>query len=283
MPLGSKYLQWEQRGSVVCVTLDRPERRNAMTVNMYLGIRRAVRLLESSEDLAALIITGSGDSFCTGGEMGGRHDDGGDDALATLGHDITPFEAIRNCHKPVVAMVNGAAQGGGCILALVSDVAVVSEDVRFRIPEVLRGVADSWYASYLPAHIGLARARDLVLTGRPFDALEAAAMGLVARVVPSDELESVTWEVVGDLVPRRAAGSLAGEANAERPLRERRRHDVPSHRAGSGGQGGVRRLRREALAVVGAGGVSHRAPVRRGDAWRDYGGARSASGWRGSL
>jgi enoyl-CoA hydratase/carnithine racemase len=200
VPLGSKYLQWEQRGSVACVTLDRPERRNAMTVNMYLGIRRAVRLLESSEDLAALIITGSGDSFCTGGEMSGRHDDGGDDALETLGHDITPFEAIRNCHKPVVTMVNGAAQGGGCLLALVADVAVVSEDVQFRIPEVLRGVADSWYASYLPAHIGLARARDLVLTGRRFDALEAAAMGLVARVVPSDELEAVTWEVVGDLV-----------------------------------------------------------------------------------
>lgn len=171
-----------------------------MTVNMYLGLRRAIRILETTGDLSALVITGSGESFCTGGEMAGEHDDGGDEAFATYGHDVTPFEAIRNCHKPVVAMVNGMAQGGGCILALVADVAVVSDRARFRIPEVLRGIADAWYAAYLPAHIGLARARDLMLTARRFDAAEAVAMGLVARVVPHDELEPATRDVVADLV-----------------------------------------------------------------------------------
>jgi enoyl-CoA hydratase/carnithine racemase len=206
--LGSKYLRFEQRGSVGYVTIDRPERRNAMTTNMYLGVRRAVRRLEDSADLAAIVLTGSGDTFCVGGDMTRTEEPGGQEALDTFGPDLTPFEAIRNCPKPVVAMVNGLCMGGGLILALASDVAVVSERARFRIPEVMRGITDSWYAAYVPAHVGVARARDLMLRSRPFDAHEAVAMGLVAQVVPHDELEAATQEVVGDLV-RAAPGARA--------------------------------------------------------------------------
>jgi hypothetical protein len=74
--LGSRSLHWERRGSVAWITIDRPERRNALTGNMYFGIRRAVDRLNSSRSLHALVITGTGDVFAPGGELGGVHDDG---------------------------------------------------------------------------------------------------------------------------------------------------------------------------------------------------------------
>jgi enoyl-CoA hydratase/carnithine racemase len=77
---------------------------------------------------------------------------------------------------------------------------VVSDRARFRIPEVVRGVPDPWYAAYVPAHVGVARARDLMLRARPFGAEEAVRIGLVAQVVPHDDLERATEDVVGDLV-----------------------------------------------------------------------------------
>jgi enoyl-CoA hydratase/carnithine racemase len=107
---------------------------------------------------------------------------------------VLPFEAIRNSAAPVVAAVNGICQGGGLLIAMLSDVAVASERATFRAPELLRGIADTGYAAYLPPHVGLANARDLLLTGRTLDAAEALRMGLVARVVPHERLreEAVT-------------------------------------------------------------------------------------------
>jgi enoyl-CoA hydratase len=109
--------------------------------------------------------------------------------------DVTPFEAVRHSAAPVVAAVNGICQGGGLLIAMLCDVAVVSERAAFRAPELLRGIADAGYAAYLPPHIGIARARDLLFTGRTLDAREAVAIGLVARVVPHEQLADAAREV----------------------------------------------------------------------------------------
>src|SRR3954447_21280131 len=93
--LGSRFLRWERRGSVAWVTIKRPERRNALTANMYFGIRRAVDRLNASRSLSALVITGTGDVFAPGGELGGQHDDGDVNYGALLGTGVVPFEAIR--------------------------------------------------------------------------------------------------------------------------------------------------------------------------------------------
>ncbi len=93
--------------------------------------------------------------------------------------DTTPFEAIRNSRKPIVSAVNGICQGGGLLMAMLSDVTVASEETTFRAPELYRGIADMGYAAFLPAQIGPARARDLLFTGRTLDAEEACAWGLV--------------------------------------------------------------------------------------------------------
>jgi enoyl-CoA hydratase len=105
--LGSKYLQFERRGPVAWVTINRPERRNALTSNMYFGIRRAVDRVNASRTLQALVITGTGDVFAPGGEMGGQHDDGPVNYGELLGTAAVPFDAIRESRKPVIASVNG--------------------------------------------------------------------------------------------------------------------------------------------------------------------------------
>jgi len=186
--LGTPYLRFERRGRIGWCTIDRPEARNALTASMYFGLRKAVDLVNGDPELGALVITGTGDVFAPGGEMGGRHDEVSVNVGALLGMDVLPFTALRNSAAPIVSAVNGVCQGGGLMTALLSDVAVASERATFRAPELLRGVADAWYAAVLPAHVGIARARELVLTARRIDAAEAERIGMIARVVPHDEL-----------------------------------------------------------------------------------------------
>ena len=185
--LGSQYLRFERRGSLGVVTVDRPERRNALTPSMYFGIRAAVERVSSSTDLAGLLLTGTGDVFVPGGDLSGGNDDAWGD-LTVLGMDITPFDAIRHAPKPVVCAINGLAQGGGLMMSMLADVSVASDRATFRAPELLRGIADTYYGQILPRQIGPARARDMLMTGRVVSAQEALAWGLVSRVVPHEQL-----------------------------------------------------------------------------------------------
>lgn len=185
--LGTPYLRFERHGPLAQVTVDRPERRNALTAAMYFGIRYAIDHTAADDSLAGLLITGTGDVFIPGGDFTGEQvDDWG--GLHLLGMEVTPFEAVRMARKPVVCAVNGLAQGGGMMIAMLASVSVASERATFRAPELYRGIADTGYATYLPAQVGPARARDLLFTGRILDAGEALDWGIVSRVVPHDEL-----------------------------------------------------------------------------------------------
>jgi enoyl-CoA hydratase/carnithine racemase len=186
--LGSQFLRFERDGVLATCTVDRPEARNALTPAMYFGIRYAIDHVNADPDLAGLLITGTGDVFIPGGDMGGATPDGWGGASELLGMDITPFEQVRRSVKPVVSAVNGICQGGGLMIAMLSDVSVASERATFRAPELFRGIADTNYAQVLPRQIGPARARDMLLTGRVVDAATALDWGLVTRVVAHDEL-----------------------------------------------------------------------------------------------
>lgn len=198
--LGTPYLRFERRGPLGYVVVDRPQARNALTTSMYLGIRLAVDLVQRDPDLHALVITGTGDVFIPGGEMSGRHEDATFDAARYMGLDILPFHTLRVSRVPVVASVNGLCQGGGLIIAMAADVAVASERAVFRAPETLRGVVDVNLAAMLPVHVGVAHARDLLLTGRRVTAAEAQQMGLIARVCAHDDLEAETLRAAKELL-----------------------------------------------------------------------------------
>ena len=200
MDLGSKYLTFERRGPVAWVTINRPERRNALTSNMYFGIRRAVDRVNASPTLHALVITGTGDVFAPGGEMGGQHDDGPVNYGELLGTGAVPFDAIRESRKPVIASVNGLCMGGGLLITMLADVAIASDRAVFGAPELLRGVADAYHAAILPEHVGIAIARDMLFTSRRLDAAEAERYGLVALVVPHEQLAATTDQVVHDIL-----------------------------------------------------------------------------------
>lgn len=194
--LGTPYLRFERHGPLARCVVDRPERRNALTPAMYFGIRYASNLVDRDDTLAGLLITGTGDCFIPGGDLGGA---GAQDAWAgagVMGMDCLPFDTLRQSAKPVVSAVNGLCQGGGLMIAMLSDVAVVSDQATFRVPELYRGIADTHYAHILSRQIGPARARDLMFTGRTLTAAEAVEWGMVARAVPHDELLDAATDVL---------------------------------------------------------------------------------------
>jgi enoyl-CoA hydratase/carnithine racemase len=194
--LGTPLLRFDRHGPLARCTIDRPERRNALTPAMYFGIRYAINHTDADPDLAGLLITGTGDVFAPGGDLAGSNDDGWGDLPTLLSMDNTPFDALRQARKPVVSAVNGLCQGGGLIIAMLSDVAVVSDRATFRVPELFRGIADTHYAQILVRQIGPARARDLMYSGRELSATEAVAWGLVSRVAPADRLLSEATAVL---------------------------------------------------------------------------------------
>jgi enoyl-CoA hydratase/carnithine racemase len=197
--LGAAGLRFEREGAIAWCIIDRPEARNALTPAMYFGIKRAVRKVNADPDLAALIITGTGDVFAPGGDLGGRsHPD--DEPTPDIGHDILPFLAIRDSRAPVVSAVNGICQAGGLLIAMLADICVASDRATFRVPELLRGIPDATYAAVLPAHVGIAVARDLLLSARRFDAAEAQRIGLISRVVPHDQLRNAALEATKEIL-----------------------------------------------------------------------------------
>jgi enoyl-CoA hydratase/carnithine racemase len=195
--LGTPFLRFEREGAFAICILDRPKARNAMTPAMYFGIRYAISRVNADPDLAGLLITGTGDVFAPGGDLGQSAEDNWMDFAATMGMDATPFDVLRQSPKPVVSAVNGVAQGGGLQIAMCSDLAVVSDRATFRVPELFRGIADTYYSQVLARLIGPVRTKDLMFTGRTLTAQEALDWGMVARVVPHDDLLDVAKELLG--------------------------------------------------------------------------------------
>jgi enoyl-CoA hydratase/carnithine racemase len=194
--LGTPFLTFKREGAFAICTLDRPQARNAMTPAMYFGIRYAISRVNADPELAGLLITGTGDVFAPGGDLGQAAEDNWMDFAATMGMDVTPFDILRQSPKPVVSAVNGLCQGGGLQIAMCSDLAVVSDRATFRVPELFRGIADTYYSQVLARLIGPVRTRDLMFTGRTLTAEEAVDWGMVARLVPHDDLIDVAKELL---------------------------------------------------------------------------------------
>lgn len=178
---------------VVTVTLNRPHRKNAANLRLWNELRDVLFEISRRSDDRVVIITGSGDAFCSGADL--NLDDGGTDNI----HWMRRMEevndvclALHRLPQPTIARVNGVAAGAGMNLALACDLVVAAEGARFSEIFTRRGLSVDFGGSWiLPRLIGMHRAAELVLLAEMIDARRAEAMGLVNRVVPADELDAV--------------------------------------------------------------------------------------------
>jgi enoyl-CoA hydratase len=211
------------RPHVRLVTLNRPERMNAMAFDVMIPLRETLETISRDNDVRAVVVTGAGHGFCSGADL----EDPGElphiDGLTLPTISLRAMEmlddvilALRRMHQPVIAAVNGAAIGGGFCLAAAADIRIASSDAFFRAAGINNGLASAELGlSYLlPRAIGSSRAFDIMLSGRDVDAAEADRIGLVSQVVPGDQL----LDTSSDLAERIAGWSRTGVELTKRLL-----------------------------------------------------------------
>ena len=192
--LGTPHLRLELRGVVAWCVIDRPERRNALSIEMYRGIGTAITIAGRDPKVRAMVLTGTGDVFIPGGDLSSLDDN------PVVPSDLLPFRIMRNTTLPLITAVNGLCFASGLLFTMLADVSVASDRAVFRAAELLRGFPDTWLTAVLPAHVGVGRARELAFTARKFDAREAHMMGIVTRVVPHDELRDAAEKAVAEIL-----------------------------------------------------------------------------------
>jgi 2-(1,2-epoxy-1,2-dihydrophenyl)acetyl-CoA isomerase len=190
---------------IATITIDRPDVLNAFNDAFSPEFIDTLKQVDKDPDVRVVVITGAGRAFSSGQDLGDLKAKYVPGHVPHLGADLKKrydpwVKRIRTMDKPVIAAVNGVAAGAGCSLALACDLRIASEHAKFIEVFVNVGlVPDTASTWMLPRLVGLGRAMDLCLTGRPVGAEEALSIGLVNKVVPADELEAETAKVAGRL------------------------------------------------------------------------------------
>ena len=182
----SGQLELDRRDQVAVVTLSRPEKRNALSIELRTELAEAFAALSADDDVGSIVLTGAGSAFCSGMDTS---EFGGDRAHRErlVETSTVAFQAVGDCPRPVVAAVNGPALAGGFALSLLCDLRIAGRAATFGYPELPRGIPPSYAAAraVLPATV----AKELCLTGRVVEAPEAQRLGIVREVAPGDVLE----------------------------------------------------------------------------------------------
>ena len=197
----TEELVFEKEGNTAILRLNRPDKLNAITVEIREGLLEAVEKVRAEDDIRVLIITGTGRGFCSGADVerqaariaGEIAQVSRRDTLALMG-GICPV--IARLEKPSIAAVNGVAAGAGLSLAMACDIRIAAEDARFSAIWVKRGlIPDAGATYFMPYLLGMSKALELMYTGDIIDAREAERIGLVSKVVPAEELMDVAKEM----------------------------------------------------------------------------------------
>jgi 2-(1,2-epoxy-1,2-dihydrophenyl)acetyl-CoA isomerase len=182
-------VQLAVENGLATVTLDRAEKMNALSEDMYLELTRVFAELQTDSAVRAVILTGAGKAFCSGSDVGGMHNVdliGGRERMKRRHRMI---QNLVNIEKPVIAAVNGACVGIGFSIALACDLIVAADNAKFsQIFKRIGLVPDGGSIFFLVQHLGIARAKELVYTARMLAAEEAREWGIVTKVAPHDEL-----------------------------------------------------------------------------------------------
>jgi enoyl-CoA hydratase len=175
-------------GYVTVLTMNRPDALNALNRELMRELNTALEHADADPEVGCVVITGEGRAFCAGADVSELDGATVTDTLAPDGFARQPFELLARYRKPVIAAVGGLALGGGCELALASDIVVAAESAKFGLPEVKLGLMPGAGGTQRLVHaIGKAKAMRLLLTGDMFTAADALTAGLIAEVVPDGE------------------------------------------------------------------------------------------------
>jgi enoyl-CoA hydratase len=198
-----------REGGVTVVTMNRPDRLNALNPEMIADLHDAFAEVEADRDCRVAILTGAGRGFCAGADLKSAPDDVTPTDGGRVGFVYRIQENLsrlilrmHDLPQPIVAAVNGVAVGGGLALALASDVRVAAETARFGAVFIKVGLTgcDVGVSYFLPRVVGAGRARELMLTGRIFDTAEADRIGLVTRVVPEGGAVGAAGEIAREII-----------------------------------------------------------------------------------
>ena len=200
----------ETRGRVGIIRLNRPQALNALNKDLIAELTRAVEAFDADDKIGCILITGNDKAFAAGADIKEMADKPFIEAY--LGDFVSNWNAVAHARKPVVAAVAGFALGGGCELAMQSDIVIAADTAKFGQPEIKLGVIPGIGGTQRLAHaIGKAKAMDLILTGRMMDAAEAERSGLVARVVPADRLMDEAMTIAETIANMSMPSVLAGK------------------------------------------------------------------------
>jgi len=187
-----------KEGSTGIITINRPEFKNALNEVVRELIGGYVSQLDADPEIFCIIITGTGDSFAAGADLRDLAKKGASDMLARNSHKV--WQSISSCSKPIIAAVKGYAWGGGCELAMHADIIIAGESASFGQPEIKVGIMPGAGGTQrLVRAIGKSRAMKMLLTGKAINAQEASQYGLVADVVPDDQLFQVALEMAATI------------------------------------------------------------------------------------
>jgi enoyl-CoA hydratase/carnithine racemase len=201
--MSEQHVRYEVRGSAAWITIDRPERRNALAMATVEQLTAAFLRASADREVWAVVLTGSGDkAFCAGGdlkEMDQEAHAGRDIHVPMTGLHRNMFEVMLETYKPTIAAVNGAALAGGCELLLACDLRIAVAGSLIGLPEAKRGMGANFGSVVLPRVLPRAIAMELLYTGRSISAEEAQALGLVNRVVDRAEFAAAVDALVGEI------------------------------------------------------------------------------------
>ncbi len=191
-------------GGVATITMNRPEVLNAMTTQLGVDIRDALRVVRRNETLKVLVLTGEGKAFCAGGDMDEVLRVNADPILAdrAVRAILECIEEIRTLDIPVISRINGDAYGGGTTLALACDFKIAVETAKFGFLFVRVGLsgADAGATYLIPRLVGLTRATEMLMLGELIEAPDAYRMGMLTRVVPPESLDDEVGRFVKKIV-----------------------------------------------------------------------------------
>jgi enoyl-CoA hydratase len=178
----------ERDGAVGTLTLNRPEKRNALNLALVRRLEAALEELSADASIRAIVLTGAGDkAFVAGADIAELRERGAEESLQGINARL--FRRVEEHAWPVIAAIRGWTLGGGLELAMACDVRIAGESSKFGQPELNLGILPAAGGLHrLPALVGMGVAKDVVMTGRILDAREALAFGLVSRVVPDDQV-----------------------------------------------------------------------------------------------